>query len=114
MSAPLTDMLKGGKAGKFTAPFLLTEGAQEAFYRLRDTFTTAPMLAHFDPEQPIRLETDASQVGVAAILSQQNAGNEQQKHWQPVAYFSRKLSPEELNYPIGDQEMLAIVAAFKQ
>jgi hypothetical protein len=31
----------------------------------------------------------------------------------PVAHYSRKLQPAELNYEIYDKEMLAIVAAFK-
>ena len=32
----------------------------------------------------------------------------------PVCYYSRKFSPAELNYPIYDKELLAVVEAFKQ
>jgi RNase H-like domain found in reverse transcriptase len=34
--------------------------------------------------------------------------------WKPVAFYSRKLIPAERNYITGDQEMLAIVASFKE
>ena len=41
-----------------------------------------------------------------------------QKHedkiWYLVAYYSRKLTPLELNYNIYDKELLAIVAALKE
>jgi hypothetical protein len=34
--------------------------------------------------------------------------------FKPIAYYSRKLSPTELNYDIHDKELLAIVVAFEQ
>jgi|SRR5437667_7549675 len=35
-------------------------------------------------------------------------------HWQPVAFWSRKIIPAEHNYEMHDQELLAIVMYFKQ
>jgi len=54
------------------------------------------------------IETDASDHAIASILSHPNETNQ----LNPVAYYSRKLQPAELNYEIYDKEMLAIVEAF--
>ena len=56
------------------------------------------------------LETDASDGVVAAVLSQLHPDGE----WYPVGYFSKTMAPAELNYPIHDKEMLAIVRALGQ
>lgn len=37
---------------------------------LKEAFTTAPTLVHFDPSRKIRLETDSSGFGIAGSLSQ--------------------------------------------
>ena len=84
--------------------------AQEAFETLKKAFTSAPILKYFDPTKPITLETDASDFALGVVLSQPD--NENILH--PVAYFSRKLQPAEMNYEIYDKEMLAIVEAFKE
>ena len=87
----------------------LTEEEREAFQRLKDAFMEAPLLVHFDPEKAIRLETDASGFACAAILSQPQADG----RWHPVAFWSRKFTSAERNYPTHDQELLAIVQEFK-
>ena len=53
------------------------------------------------------LETDASKVGLGAVLSQIQADNKAH----PVAYASRALSPQESCYAITELETLAIVWA---
>jgi hypothetical protein len=67
---PMTAMLKEGKEGKIFGPFEPTLEMKEAFWRLQSEFTKAPVLAHFDYERPIRLETDASGFAIAGIISQ--------------------------------------------
>lgn len=78
---------------------------------LKKAFCTAPMLCLPDLELPFTVEVDASTTGVGAVLT----------HWQgnppclyPCAYFSRKLSPEEQNYDIGNRELLAIKQVLKE
>ncbi|SPC67498.1 uncharacterized protein UHOD_11759 [Ustilago sp. UG-2017b] len=83
--------------------------SQHAFEQLRSSFNTDTILRHFDPARPIIVETDASDFAVAAVLSQ---SFDQGTH-HPIAFFSKKLDPAQLNYPIFDKEMFAIVAAFK-
>lgn len=110
IAAPLTGLLKGSKEGKKSGPLEWTDSAEQAFTRLRDTFSAAPFLRHFDPEKKLRLETDASNFGLGAVLTQPDEDG----HWRPVAFFSRKMIPAEQNYETHDQELLAIVASMKQ
>ena len=101
---PLTDLLRGDS----TQPFKLGLAASAAFALLQKRFQEAPILTHFDPRLPIRVETDASKRAIGAVLSQLVDG-----HWHPVAFRSRKLTPEETRYGIGDSELLGLVDAFR-
>lgn len=104
VATPLTNLTKKDK------PFLWTENEQFAFEELKRRFTEAPILAIFDPEQPIIVETDASDYAIGACISQM--GKDGRLH--PIAFYSRKMSPAEANYDIHDKELLAIVAAFQE
>lgn len=53
----------------------------------------------------------ASEAGVGAILWQR-LGDKSKLH--PVAFFSRKLSPAECNYDVGNRELLAIKLALEE
>src|SRR6201999_3910775 len=53
-------------------PFVWDSACERAFIALKCAFTSAPILAHFHPDRPIVLETDASDYAVAAVLSQEN------------------------------------------
>ncbi|SOV07075.1 uncharacterized protein UDID_18713 [Ustilago sp. UG-2017a] len=103
---PLTQLLR--KEAQST-PFAWNHAAQHAFEQFRSSFSTDTILHHFDPARPIIVETDASDFAVAAILSQ--SFDQGTRH--PITFFSKKLDPAQLNYPIFDKEMFAIVAAFK-
>ncbi|SOV09357.1 uncharacterized protein UDID_18561 [Ustilago sp. UG-2017a] len=92
-----------------STPFAWNRAAQHAFEQLRSSFSTDTILHHFDPTRPIIVKTDASDFAVAAVLSQ--SFDQGTRH--PIAFFSKKLDPAQLNYPIFDKEMFAIVAAFK-
>ncbi|KAI0995439.1 Transposon Tf2-9 polyprotein [Podosphaera aphanis] len=91
-------------------PFVWSAEAHASFQALKTSFTTAPILAHFDPEKEITVETDASDYVTAGVLSQYNSNG----ILQPVAYFSKKHSPAECNYEIYDKELLAIIRAFEE
>ena len=51
-------------------PSFLTPDARQAFTQLRQAFTKAPILRHFDPKRHIRIETDASGCVIGDVLSQ--------------------------------------------
>src|SRR5215469_2061728 len=91
--------------------FIWSPACQKAFADLKTAFTSAPILAHFHPNRQIILETDASDYAIAAILSQENP---ETKTIHPIAFYSRTMSPAELNYEIYDKELLAIFAAFRE
>ena len=105
VAKPLTDLTKKETLWEWT------ESCQRAFDHLKERFVSAPILAHFNPDRLIKLETDASDFALGAILSQLS---EEDGKWHPVAYHSRKFHPAEINYDVHDKEMTAIVAAFKE
>ena len=67
---PLSNLLVGGKQGKFTGPFSFSDEVRSTFVELKEKFSSTPMLRHFDPEKAIRLETDTSAFAITGILSQ--------------------------------------------
>ena len=90
--------------------FEWTSACQRAFNLLKQRFTTALILAHFDYEKECIVETDALDNVSAGVLSQY--GDDAKLH--PVAFFSRKHSVQEINYEIYDKELLAIIKAFEE
>ncbi|KAL0154660.1 hypothetical protein M9458_048923, partial [Cirrhinus mrigala] len=106
VAAPLTAMTK-----RQTARLNWTPEALRAFDELRARFTSAPILRHPDPNQPFIVEVDASNTGVGAVLSQRQ-GNPAKMH--PCAFFSRKLTPAERNYDVGNRELLAMKLALEE
>jgi len=102
---PLTELTKKENGREW----LWNQEAEATFRELKHRFTTAPILAHFDPKKPVLIETDASDFALGAVLSQRS--EEGRLHL--VASHSRKFQPAEINYEIHDKELLAIVDAFK-
>ena len=85
--------------------FEWTDACQNAFTHLRQCLVTAPVLAFPDYEQPFLLDTDASDVGIGAVLSQiSDAGSER-----VIAYASRSLTRQERQYCVTRRELLAVV-----
>ena len=91
-------------------PFQWSPPQEAAFQQLKSAFQSAPVLAHFDPDHQIIIETDASDFAIGTILSQlQPADND----IHPIAFHSRTMAPAERNYDIYDKELLAIVESFQ-
>ena len=64
----------------------------------------------FDPDKRTVVKTDTSNITLGGVISQPD----ELRRLHPVAFYSRKFSPAELNYDIHDKELLAIVDCFKQ
>ena len=89
-------------------PFQWTQKSEESFQRLKACLTEAPVQAYpqFDKHaSAMVLQTDASNVGLGAVLEQDQ---------RVVGYASRTLTKAEANYSVIQRECLAIVWAMKQ
>jgi len=81
----------------------------KAFKTLKTAFTKAPILAHFNPDNPIVVETDTSDYVITMIISQ-IFPNDGDIHL--IMFYLRSMHPVELNYEIYDKELLTIFEAF--
>ena len=75
--------------------FLFDKACITAFEQMRTALVSAPILQYYHKELKTMVKTNASDGVIAEILSQQTAIN---KPWHPVDYFSKTISPAELNY----------------
>ena len=79
-----------------------------AFKQLKERLISAPVLGMPRDEGTYYLDTDASDVGLGAVLSQDQDGQEI-----VLAYASRTLSKTERNYDVTRRELLAVVYGLK-
>ena len=98
IASPLHALTKVG------IPFDWTTECQMAFEMLKGLLTSPPILAYPDEKKPFILDTDASDVGIGAILSQVQGGQER-----VIAYASRSLAKAERGYCVTRKELLAVV-----
>ncbi|MBW0500983.1 hypothetical protein O181_040698 [Austropuccinia psidii MF-1] len=90
------------------SPLIINVEPRSQFRILKEAVTTAPILSHFNPSLPTIVETDSFNYALGAVLSQVNDSG---KH--PIAFYTCKLLPAELNYEIHEKELLGIVWALK-
>ena len=91
-------------------PFKWEADQENAFLELKRLMSTAPVLAHFNPEYETIVQTDASLFGWGFVISQVNDRGEEH----PVAIESGSFTGAELNYTVTEKEFLAIVLAFRR
>ena len=103
--APLTCMTRKD------ARVVWSPEAQHAVDEVIAALQQAPSLSVWDSRRKARVTTDASLVGVGALLEQLDPSDSQ---WKPVAYWSRKLLPPQTRYHATDREWLAVVMAVTQ
>ena len=102
VAAPLNHLTNKG------VHFVWDNNCQLAFETLKKSLTQAPVLAYpnfSSSASQFQLQTDASAIGLGAILEQGG---------KVVAYASRTLIQAEQNYSVIQRECLAIVFALKQ
>ena len=96
---PLNNLLKSDT--KWT----WSDTCTRAFKQAKRLLVTAPVLAHYNPDLPIKLAADASAYGVGAVLSHMYPDGSER----PVAFASRTLSATERNYAQMEKEALSLV-----
>lgn len=102
IARPLHQLMEKGKK------FHWGEDCQRAFFTLKSCLISAPVLAYPDPLKQFILDTNASDVGIGAVLSQVEGGMER-----VVAYASRALTKQERKYATTKKELLSMVTFTK-
>ena len=99
IAAPLNQLRHKNKSWKW--------GNQEeaAFQLLKRELVSTKILVHYDPTLPVKLDCDASSVGIGAVLSHQMKDGTER----PIAFASRSLMKAERNYSQIEREALSIV-----
>ena len=88
--------------------FKWTVECQHAFDALRACLISPPVLSYPDYSRRFVLDTDASDIGIGAVLSQVDATGSEVV----IAYASRTLSRPEQRYCVTRKELLAAVEFF--
>ncbi|KAK4313848.1 hypothetical protein Pmani_014834 [Petrolisthes manimaculis] len=101
IATPLTDLTRKNTPNRL----VWTQDQERAFQTLKDRLSQEPILLLPDVKQEFILRTDASNVGLGAVLLQEQAGESK-----PIAYASRKLLPREERYSVVEKECLSIVS----
>ena len=113
---PLT--IGGSSLGSLRPLFVLTRknvdfvwlpACEKAFQNLKERLIEAPVLAFPAFDRGFLLDTNASGVGLGAVLAQKQVDGS----IRPVAYASRTLQAHERRYGVTEMEALAVVWAVK-
>ena len=85
--------------------FIWDNSQQQAFDKVKQTITQAPVLAYYDPHKPLTLQVDASKHSLGATLLQEG---------KPIAFASKSLTDTEVNYAQIEKETYAILFGCKR
>ena len=96
---PLTQMTSKQANWKWT------EEHQKAFEHMKKSISRETLLVYPDFSKPFEIHTDASKVQLGAVISQEN---------KPIAFYSRKLNPAQVNYTTTERELLYIIETLKE
>ncbi|GBL93118.1 Retrovirus-related Pol polyprotein from transposon 297 [Araneus ventricosus] len=88
--------------------FNWTEECEKSFNSLKQALTSSPILTYPRTDKDFILDTDASNEGIGAVLSQ-NIGNEERV----IAYFRKSFDKRERNYCVTRKELLTIVKSIE-
>ena len=89
--------------------FHWSESCQEAFDKLKPILANEPVLMAQDFNEPFKIAVDASDLGIGAVLLQQDDSGVER----PVSYFSRKQNRHQKNYSTIEKETFALVASLQ-
>ena len=101
---PLNTLISGDNAYGEKVLIEWTDKCQVAFERLKDLCTSTPIPAYADYKKPFQSHTDASDLGLGAVLYEQD----NEGHQRVITFASHSLSNTERNYPAHKLELLAL------
>ena len=85
-----------------------SEERDTAFGEVKNALANSTLLAHPTPNAPIAITTSASDYAVGTVHEQWVNGA-----WQPLAFFSRQLHPNEQKYSTFDRKLLELYLAIQ-
>jgi len=103
LTAPITALMQGKRKSN---PIEWTSDAEASFNEIKKRLSSAPVMAAPDFAREFIVQTDASNTGVGAVLSQVIDGVER-----PIAYASKTLTKTQRNYTVTERECLSAVWA---
>ena len=78
---------------------------QQAFDTIKKLVARKTLLSYPNFNEPFDIHTDASKLQLGAVISQEG---------KPIAFYSRKLNPAQVNYTTTERELLSIVETLKE
>ena len=87
------------------AEFIWDQIQNDAFEKVKCVLTQTPVLAYFDPDKPVTIQSDASKSGLGSTLMQDG---------KPIAFASICLTQTEFSYSQNEKELLAILFGCKR
>ncbi len=109
IARPLTRLTRKSEPWKWSTD------EEASFEGIKDAFSTASILAQFDPDRIVYVETDASNTGVAAVISQVfpiEVDGTTNQVLKPVGFMSKGFTSAQANYTVWDRELTAFFLAF--
>ena len=88
-----------------TAKWVWEPEHQKAFEEMKKLISKEALLAYPDFNEEFVIHTDASHTQLGAVISQRG---------KPIAFYSRKLKPEQTRYTTTERELLSIVETLKE
>lgn len=101
--APITNLMRKN------VKFCWSHACTEAFNSIKEHLISAPVMSCPNFDEKFQVQTDASDFGLGAVLTQNFSGQEQ-----VISYISRSLTPNERKYSTTEKECLAVVWAIEK
>lgn len=105
--APITGLLKNTKDAHSKPKW--TEAAEKSFSEIKNVLILAPVLALPDYALPFEIHTDASNVGIGAMITQKQNGM-----YRVIAHYSARHTPTQQRYMTTEKECLAVIMAIEK
>ena len=97
--APLSSMTSA------KASWNWTPACQKAFDTIKKIVSRETLLAYPNFNKTFEIHTDASKTQLGAVISQEG---------KPIAFYSRKLNPAQINYTTTERDLHNIVETLKE
>lgn len=103
IACPLTNLLKKN------CTFKWSNECHQAFDKLKDVLSEAPVLVTPNYSKPFKITVDACDTGMGAVISQK--GDDSLEH--PISFYSQKFDKHQRNYSVIEKELLGLILALK-